>query len=51
MSKKNISARKDELLILEQVLLSPEHQFMVIYTQQPVTTDPNEITMTLSSIG
>lgn len=36
MSKKNISGRKDELLILERVLLSPEPEFMVIYGRRRV---------------
>ena len=36
MSKKNISGRKDELLILERVLLSPDPEFMVIYGRRRV---------------
>ena len=36
MSKKNISGRKDELKVLERVMLSPDPEFMVIYGRRRV---------------
>ena len=36
MSKKNISGRKEELKVLERVMLSPDPEFMVIYGRRRV---------------